>query len=133
MSSTIITTKQSLQSALQTAKATSNNQLMCIVLNIMSWKFFSGVIGEQADKSARASQTLAKKGGDVLWSCVAAGVLAETLEAAGKIEEAEQARAEGEKYAKELPEKVQEAMHEPFQEDTTMSGIEQFFETAIQG
>ena len=125
-STTIITTKQSLQSALQAAKATSNNQLMCMVLNIMSWKFFSGVIGEQADKSARASLTLAKKGGDSLWSCVANGVLAETLDAAGRIDDAEQARLEGEKYARELPVKIQEAMRQPllsFTMDTTMHGM----------
>ena len=34
----------------------------------------------------------------------------ETLEAAGRIEEAAQARSEGEHYAEELPEKVQEVM-----------------------
>lgn len=81
-----------------------------MVLNIMSWKFFSGVIGEQADKSARASLTLAKKGGDSLWTCVAAGVLADTLEAAGRINEAEQARLEGQKYARELPDRIREAI-----------------------
>ena len=126
ISSTIITTKQSLSSALQAAKATSNNQLMCMVLHIMYWKFFSGVIGEQADKSARASLTLARKDGNSLWCLVAGGVLAETLEAAGRIEEAGRARQEGEEYATELPEKIQQAMLEPSpeeeEEDTRMGG-----------
>lgn len=93
-----------------------------MVLNIMSWKFFSGVIGEQADKSARASLALAKRGGDSLWSCVAAGVLAETLEAAGRIEEADQARMEGAKFARELPKRIQDAMLENGVPEDTMMG-----------
>ena len=132
-SSKIITTKQSLHHALESAKATGNNKLMCLVLNIMSWKFFSGVVGEQAEKSARAGQALAKKCADNLWGCVAAGVLAETLDAAGRIEEAAQARLEGELYTKELPEKVQEVMLEIPDEDAMMSGMGQLYETASQG
>lgn len=81
---------------------------MCLVLNIMSWKFFTGVVGEQAEKSARASQTLARKVGDALWMSVSAGVLAETLASAGRGHESEIARREGENLAKELPEKVRE-------------------------
>ncbi|KAL9030078.1 MAG: hypothetical protein Q9196_001769, partial [Gyalolechia fulgens] len=47
---TIVKTKQYLQLSLQAAKAASNNQLMCITLNFMSYKFFKGVVGEQAEK-----------------------------------------------------------------------------------
>ena len=131
-SSRILLTKTSLHHALEAAKAVSNNQLMCMVLNIMSWKFFSGVVGEQAEKSARASQQLAKKGKDALWLCVASRVLAETLEAAGRIEESAVAQIEGERYAKELPEQVQEAMFVENGEDTMMSGMSQLYETAMQ-
>ncbi|KAL9631973.1 MAG: hypothetical protein Q9164_005598 [Protoblastenia rupestris] len=109
-STTITATKQSLQSALQAAKATANNQLMCMVLNIMSWKFFRGVVGEQAEKSARASQSLARKVGLGLWMCVSAGTVGETLENAGRSEEAEEARKEGWERAAELPLRIQEAM-----------------------
>ncbi|MCJ1378747.1 hypothetical protein MMC17_001846 [Xylographa soralifera] len=99
----IVKTKQYLQSALQAAKHTANNQLMCITLNFMSWKFFKGVVGEQAEKSARASLQLAKKGRDSLWIGVANGVLAETLEKQGKGEEADAVRREGWDVAGRLP------------------------------
>lgn len=109
-SATILLTKQALQSALQTAKQSDNKQLMCMVLNFMSWKFFRGVVGDQAEKSARASQTLAQKCMDGLWTSVSAGVLGDTLEAAGRIEEAKKARQSGEMTALSLPEKLQEVM-----------------------
>ncbi|KAL8952581.1 MAG: hypothetical protein Q9222_001535, partial [Ikaeria aurantiellina] len=64
---TIVKTKQYLQSALQAAKTASNNQLTCIALSLMSFKFFKGLVGEQAEKSARASENLARKGMDSLW------------------------------------------------------------------
>ena len=109
----IIHTKSSLQSALQTAKQSGNNQLMCMVLNLMSWKFFRGVVGEQAEKSAQASRSLAEKCMDTLWVSVASGVLGDTLEAAGRIEEAKLARANGERTAALLPEAIQAAMRVP--------------------
>jgi len=104
---TIVHQKQCLQNALQAAKACLNNQLMCFTLNLMSWKFFRGVVGQQAEKSARASQSLAQKGKDVLWTSVSAGLLADTLEIQGRPEEAEAVRAEGRRFAGALPEAVQ--------------------------
>lgn len=95
----IVRTKQYLQSALQAAKQTANTQLTCITLNFMSWKFFKGVVGEQAEKSARASLSLARKGGDRLWWSVADGVLGDTLEVQGKGAEAEGVRREGREIA----------------------------------
>ena len=83
---------------------------MCVVLNIMSWKFFRGVVGEQAEKSARASQSLARKVGDGLWMCVSAGVVGETLESAGREAEAEEARKEGWQRADELPSSIRQAL-----------------------
>lgn len=103
-SNTILRTKQHLQSALQAAKQCANNQLMCMTLNFMSWKFFKGVVGEQAQKSARASQNLAKKGMDRLWESVASGVLSDTLEIADRPEEAAQVRRAGMEIASRLPE-----------------------------
>ncbi|KAL9601862.1 MAG: hypothetical protein Q9219_002214 [cf. Caloplaca sp. 3 TL-2023] len=103
---TIVKTKQYLQRALQAAKSVSNNQLMCITLNFMSHKFFKGVVGEQAEKSARASENLARKGMDRLWKSVSAGVLGDTLETAGKGEEAERIRIGGREIARELPDGV---------------------------
>ncbi|KAL8830234.1 MAG: hypothetical protein Q9191_001548 [Dirinaria sp. TL-2023a] len=104
---TIVRTKQCLQNALQAAKVVANNQLMCMTLNLMSWKFFRGVVGQQAEKSARASQSLANKGKDTLWMSVSAGLLGDTLEIQGRVSEADAVRAEGRKIAGALPELVQ--------------------------
>ncbi|KAI9813789.1 MAG: hypothetical protein M1827_003579 [Pycnora praestabilis] len=90
----IIKTKQYLQFALQAAKSVANTQLMCVTLNFMSWRFFRGVVGEQAEKSARAGMTLAKKGRNSLWTSVAGNMLADTLEVQGKFTEAATTRTE---------------------------------------
>lgn len=73
----------------------------------MSWKFFRGVVGDQAENSARASQKLAKKSGDSLWISVADGLLADTLEVQGKHAEAVAARKEATAVAEGLPVGVQ--------------------------
>ena len=99
----IVKIKHYLQLALQVTKHTANNQLTCITLNLMGWNFFKGVVSEQAEKSARASLNLAKKGRDTLWMGVANGVLAETLERQGKREEADVVRREGWDVAGRLP------------------------------
>ena len=104
---TIVRTKHCLQNALQAAKAVANNQLMCMTLNLMSWKFFRGVVGQQAEKSARASQSLANKCKDTLWMSVSAGLLGDTLEIQGRVSEADAVRAEGRRIAGALPELVQ--------------------------
>lgn len=110
-SDTIVLTKQFLQSALQASKQTDNKHLMCMVLNFMSWKFFRGVVGEQAERSARASQNLAQQCMNGLWMSVSAGLLSDTLEVAGRNEEAERARQSGVKTSSSLPQALQEAMN----------------------
>ncbi len=85
----------------------------------MSWKFFKGVVGEQAEKSARASQSLAAKGRDVLWGSVAAGVLGDTLEVAGRGDEGDKVRAEGMRIANGLPEEIRKAMEVGAEEGET--------------
>ncbi|CAD6578475.1 MAG: hypothetical protein ASARMPRED_008730 [Alectoria sarmentosa] len=110
-SDTILLTKQSLQSALQASKQTDNKHLMCMVLNFMSWKFFRGAVGEQAERSARASQNLAQQCMNGLWMSVSAGLLGDTLEVAGRNEEAERARQSGIKTSGSLPQALQIAMN----------------------
>lgn len=104
--STILATKSSLQSALQSARTTVNNQLMCIVLNIMSWKFFQGVVTEQALKSARASLSMARKCADGLWGVVASAHLAKSLESSGRFDEAQVVLKSGRDMARVLPEEI---------------------------
>lgn len=103
---TIPRTKQHLQAALQAAKSVSSIQLQCITLNFMSYKFFKGLVGEQAEKSVRASENLARKGMDGLWRSVSAGSVGETLEMAGRVEEAGRVREMGREIARGLPEGV---------------------------
>ena len=69
----------------------------------MSWLFFKGVVGGQAEKSAQASRNLAQKCQDRLWGSVASGVLADTLDVAGKWDEAAEARGVGWEIAEGLP------------------------------
>ena len=103
----IVRTKQCLQYALQLAKACGNKQLLYMTLNFLSWKFFRGVVGEQAEKSAKTSHYTAKLGMDRLWTSVSAGVLGDALEVQGRIKEAEAVKAEGRNIATRLPKAVQ--------------------------
>ena len=96
-------TKQYLSQALQAARTISNNQITAITLGLMSWKYFKGVVGEQAEKSARAGHAMAKKAGNHLWVSVADAMLADTLEKQGKTTEAAAARDEAMRVALSLP------------------------------
>ena len=61
------------------------------------------MVGEQPQKSARSALGMAKKGQNELWTSVAEGMLAETLETQGMSVEAEQARREASQIAGRLP------------------------------
>ncbi|KAH8689618.1 cohesin loading factor-domain-containing protein [Talaromyces proteolyticus] len=101
-----IQTKQYLQQALQSATAISNSQITCITLTFMSWKYFRGVIGEQAEKSARAGRAMAKKANDRLWVSVTDELLAEMLDRQGKADEAHAVREEADRVLMGLPSAV---------------------------
>lgn len=98
-----IQTKQYLQQALQSATAISNSQITCMTLTFMSWKYFRGVVGEQAEKSARAGRAMAKRANDRLWASVTDEMLADTLERQGKTDEARGVREEGGRLNMGLP------------------------------
>ncbi|KAJ5570275.1 uncharacterized protein N7459_009705 [Penicillium hispanicum] len=98
-----IQTKQYLQQALQSATAISNSQITCMTLTFMSWKYFRGVVGEQAEKSARAGRAMAKRANDRLWASVTDEMLADTLERQGKGDEARGVREEGQRLIMGLP------------------------------
>ena len=102
-------TKQYLQHALQSATAISNSQITCLTLTFMSWKYFSGVVGEQAEKSARAARAMAKRANDRLWVSVTDDMLAETLERQGKGDEAIAVREERERVMDGLPSALKRA------------------------
>ncbi|KAJ5873484.1 uncharacterized protein N7473_013357 [Penicillium subrubescens] len=98
-----IQTKQFLQHALQSATTISNSQITCMTLTFMSWKYFRGVVGEQAEKSVRAGRAMAKRANDRLWASVTDEMLAETLERHGKGDEALSVREEGQRLITGLP------------------------------
>jgi hypothetical protein len=69
----------------------------------MTDKFFRGVVGDQAEKSARASSTMARKSGNMLWTSVCNEMLAESLVIQGKRVEANRAREDALRVAERLP------------------------------
>lgn len=87
-----------------------------MTLHVIWFKFFKGVVGEQAEKNARACGAQARRCLDSLWETVAAGVLANALDLASKGKEAEESRREGELLASKLPPLIgwnQEALMSP--------------------
>ncbi|KXT04796.1 hypothetical protein AC578_9732 [Pseudocercospora eumusae] len=108
--SAILTTKGFLQRAVVAAKAIGNSQLLCMVMNIMTDAFFHNIVGDQAEKSAKAGRTLALKSQDKLWTAVADGMYAETLERCGKKAEAQQMRWEAHESMQRLPRSLKAAL-----------------------
>ncbi|KAF2146126.1 uncharacterized protein K452DRAFT_219688 [Aplosporella prunicola CBS 121167] len=109
--SSIIKMKQCIQQALHAAKSVSNNQLLCISMNYMTAMFFTNIIGEQAEKSAKAGRSLAKRAGNSLWTCVADGMLAGTYDKHGNVEGAAWTRHEAEQLIPTLPEPLKQAQY----------------------
>jgi hypothetical protein len=91
--------KNNLSSALETAKATTNRQFICITLSTLYSKFFVGHAGDQSEKAARAAVRQAKMARNTLWMSVANGMLAPNLELQGKNEEAQATKAEANRLA----------------------------------
>ncbi|TVY60746.1 MAU2 chromatid cohesion factor-like protein [Lachnellula suecica] len=81
--------KKYLGTALNGAQATANTQFLCITLNVMCSRFFSNVVGSQAEKSAQAASVQAMKSGNNLWRSVADGMLSKCYEVQGKTSEAQ--------------------------------------------
>lgn len=94
--------KNYLKRALDGAQATANNQFLCITLNVMCSKFFSNVVGLQAEKSATAADHQAKKSGNPLWKSVAAQMLSRSLEVNGKKSDSYAAMNQARTYTSEL-------------------------------
>ena len=84
----IVRMKQHLSAALAAAKEVNNAQLLAIIMNLMVVRFFTGVVGEQAEKSARVGVQLSKKVHSTLLQAVSNRNLAECMELQGKREEA---------------------------------------------
>ncbi|KAG9232471.1 cohesin loading factor [Amylocarpus encephaloides] len=85
--------------AIAAAQQVGNSFLISIVLSSMNARFFANVIGEQAEKSARAATIQAQRSGSELWTSVAEGHLARCLTGQGKKVDAENSWASAVKHA----------------------------------
>lgn len=104
----IITHKNLLNTALNTSRRLSNNQLQAISLNIMTLTIFGGIVGEQAIKCARAGRVMAQKIKSPLWTVVADGMLSDTMRISGNNEGAVKALNEAQGALAKLPKAVRE-------------------------
>lgn len=93
--------KWHIQHSVSDARSTMNGQCLSIALNIMRCRFFENVVVVQALKSAKAASAMAKKSGNVLWMSVAEGMLAQSQEIQGAMDDARAARESGVKLANE--------------------------------
>jgi hypothetical protein len=82
--------KNYLRAALNGAQQTCNTQFTCITLNVMCSRFFTGVVGPQAEKSAQAAAAQAGKSGNPLWRSVAEGMLGQCYDVQGKTVEGQE-------------------------------------------
>lgn len=94
--------KNYLRLALDGAQKAANTQFICITINVMCGKFFTGVVGDQAEKSAQAASMQARRVGNALWLSVADQMLARSYEVNGKISEAHAVMSQAQRYAQEL-------------------------------
>lgn len=91
--------KKHIQAGLKWAQGANNTQLLAVALNLMRALLFENVVGDQAVKSAKAGKAQANKAGNLLWMSVGDGMLAQTEEMQGQMEEAERLRQDGTRYA----------------------------------
>nr|POF11448.1 hypothetical protein CFP56_44286 [Quercus suber] len=107
----ILKRKQFLESAVRTAQSMKNNQILCMVLNLMREAFFNNIVGNQAEQNGRAARTLAKRTNSPLWLATAAGMYSQTLELCASHDQAAEVRAEGEAKAAALPANVKKLLN----------------------
>ncbi|KAL9075062.1 MAG: hypothetical protein Q9157_004153 [Trypethelium eluteriae] len=106
----MLTTKTSLSTSLGLAKSTQNAQIMALVLSFLAQIFFTGISGEQAEKSARAARATAHNWRSGLWIVVADGMLEQTLGLLGKEDERRKIRSDGMEKLVNLPEGVKKKL-----------------------
>lgn len=106
LSTTTLTVKQYLKSAMDAGKATGSTMTTALALIYMQQKMFRGTVDEQALKCARAASHQTKRWGEPMWTHVAAGLEAEALEINGFPADAVKKQSEAETLWDALPERV---------------------------
>ncbi|KAK8160399.1 cohesin loading factor [Phyllosticta citrichinensis] len=104
----VVSMKQNLQHALQASKHGGNDQLLAICITVLAATFFKDIVSAQADKGAKNSRQLAVRAGNPLWVVVATGLVANTAEKNGNVEQAAAARADAEGRLAALPKAVRD-------------------------
>ncbi|KAJ3578522.1 hypothetical protein NPX13_g2048 [Xylaria arbuscula] len=87
----ITTVKTHISAALSNAKNLADVHTLSIALNLMRAKLFQSIVGDQALKSAKAASTQARRSGNTLWMSVADGMLSQSYEVQGAMEDAQKA------------------------------------------
>lgn len=93
--------KNHLAIALNGARALGDVHTLSIALNLMQAKLFQNIVGDQALKSAKAGASQARRAGNRLWMSVAEGLLAQSYEVQGQMDEARQSWDSAANYAKD--------------------------------
>ena len=106
----IVQMKSFLSIALKAAQETDNHHLIAVIMNVMVVRFFTSIVGDQAEKSAHVGVKLARKAHNPLWSAVSHENLARCMEVHGKRERAIEARG----IAQEMMDKIPEAVRRKF-------------------
>ena len=106
----MVATKSSLSTSLSLAKSTQNTQITALVLGFLTQIFFTGISGEQAEKSAKAARATANNRRSGLWIAVADGMLEQTLGLLGKEVERKKIVAEGMEKIAKLPEGIRKKL-----------------------
>ncbi|KAL1311083.1 hypothetical protein AAFC00_001291 [Neodothiora populina] len=107
----IIKTKTLLSASMSTAKKVSNAHLISITMNLVNATFFRDIVGDQAFKSAKVGQTLARRCGNPLWLAISCGLLGRTSEVCGNKEEMLEAKGEGVRAMGMLHEGLRDVFH----------------------
>lgn len=87
----ISTVKTHISTALGNARNLADVHTLSIALNLMRAKLFQSIVGDQALKSAKAASTQARRSGNTLWMSVADGMLSQSYEVQGAMEDAQKA------------------------------------------
>ncbi|KAI5302036.1 hypothetical protein KEM56_001107, partial [Ascosphaera pollenicola] len=103
-----VQTKQDLSFAVNIAKATSNIQVTYLAVTFLAWKYFSGVISEQAEKNTMLAHATAKLADNKLWRSITEELLADSLERHGKPREAVAAKRRADAIVATLPPALRE-------------------------
>lgn len=101
-SQAILKAKEYIRQALTGAQGLDNTQLVCMTLALVNGKFLRGVIGEQAEKGAKAALMQAKLTHNDLWISVTQGMYADALEVQGKMDEARATREEARRLTESI-------------------------------